>query len=249
MHVVAVVEVLAVHGQTPHGGGARVSGRGLAPRLIRRAGGLADVERTSAVLRLVQTIRGLGEAGTRGSPAGCHLFQQRHIKHGFLRLLPLKPPTRHRVGAPHRPARIDTQGRNRHTRPTTFSPYLIPCLEPFHASNSRRGAAVSRSQSSRPPHALPQRASCFPCAGGFCKFCAEPGSSLRPCRHGGRQHALHGRRRARCGAPRRTPPAAIDHRCAQMSADEHDGGCVRLEPGNAYDLQAERPSHLRAHRR
>ena len=99
-------------------------------------------------------------------------------------------------------------------RHATVSAHRIPCLEPFHASNSRRGAEVSRSQSSRPPHALPPRASCFPCAGGFCKFCAEPGSSLLPCRHGGRQHVLHGRRRARRGAPPRTPPAAGDHRCA-----------------------------------
>jgi len=120
MPVVAVVEVREVHDQTHHGGGERGSWRGLAPRLIRRAGGLAGVGQASAVLLLVQTMRGLVEADTLGSPAGCHLVQQRHIKHGFLRLLSLKPPTRHRVGAPHRPARIDPQGRNRHTGPTTF---------------------------------------------------------------------------------------------------------------------------------
>jgi len=86
----------------------------------RREGGLAGVGRASAVRLLVQTLRGLVEAGTLGSTAGCHLFQQRYIKHGFLRLLSLKPLTRHRVGAPHRPARIDTKGCNRHPWPTTF---------------------------------------------------------------------------------------------------------------------------------
>jgi hypothetical protein len=69
MHVVDGVEVLAVHGQTHHGVGARVSWRGLAPRLIRRAGGLGGVGRASAVLLLVQTMRELVEAGTLGRPA------------------------------------------------------------------------------------------------------------------------------------------------------------------------------------
>ena len=69
---------------------------------------------------LMQKSTVLMEAVMTGLPAGGDLFQQRHIKHGFLLLLPLKPPTRHRVCAPHRPSRIGTKGGNGHTWPTAF---------------------------------------------------------------------------------------------------------------------------------
>ena len=69
---------------------------------------------------LMQESTVLVEAVTMGLPSGGDFFQQRHIKQGFLLLLPFEPPTRHRVCAPHRPARIGTKGRNDHIGATAF---------------------------------------------------------------------------------------------------------------------------------
>jgi|SRR5438874_9843972 hypothetical protein len=72
--------------------------------------GLGSGGRQHALLLLVPQSTGLMAAVTIGQASCGNLFQQRHIKHGFLRLLPLKPPTRHRVCAPRRPSRIDPKG-------------------------------------------------------------------------------------------------------------------------------------------
>jgi len=63
----------------------------------RHEGGLVRAGRDVVTLWLVEQSTVLVEAVTMELAAGGDLFQQRHIKHGFLLLLPLKPPTRHRV--------------------------------------------------------------------------------------------------------------------------------------------------------
>jgi len=96
------------------------------------------------------------------SASGYDPFQQRHIHHSFVLLLPLTPPTRHGVCDTHRPSRIDSKGGNSHTRPTAFEPYHIPCLKLFHQSHSHHGEAISHSPWSMPPHALHKRYSVSP---------------------------------------------------------------------------------------
>jgi len=126
----------------------------------RREGGLVGMGREDALLFRVQKITGLVAVTPMGSPSWGNLFKERHIKHGFLGLLPLKPHTRDGVGASHRPSRIDTQGGNGHPWPTTFAPYHIPGLELFHRSISRSGEDIVRSPCSMPPHARQPRHAC-----------------------------------------------------------------------------------------